>query len=215
MEVEGSGCSQGAAGAKNDETRREHEVSRRAWGQRAERRTGGAHPFENRRFRHDRGAAFAESRSRHLASAVRISAAAKIRPHPQALFRSRNRDSTQSCWRDRPIRFAEPGGGTGVEPATVGLYVRCSTQLSYPWSTSQESNLLLPGHNTRRSTVELHARQSDRPVQHPDMKRQGRIMRAAINGRTVDVCAGAVTGGGVDTAKLPLNAMDNFMTLPN
>jgi len=35
---------------------------------------------------------------------------------------------------------------------------------------------------------------SDPPEQHPDMKRQSRIMRVAKNGRSVDVCAGVVTG---------------------
>jgi hypothetical protein len=50
------------------------------------------------------------------------------------------------------------------------------------------------GVHSRRSTVELHARLSDPPEQHPYMRGQGLTMRVAKNGRTVDVCASMVTG---------------------
>ena len=45
------------------------------------------------------------------------------------------------------------------------------------------------GQHNPSSNRQLRTRQSDPPEQHPDMKRQGRIMRVAINSRTVDVCA--------------------------
>lgn len=102
-------------------------------------------------------------------------------------------NSLHSCWRDRPVRCLKTGFGARVELATVGLSVRCSTiELSMEHITGVEP--VASGIQSRRSTVELHARLSDRPGQHPYMSRQSLIMRVAINGRAVDVCAGSVTG---------------------
>lgn len=59
--------------------------------------------------------------------------------------------------------------GAGIEPATLGLNVRCSTQLSYPIARKTGLEPVASGQYIRRSTFELHALASDLAVQHPYM----------------------------------------------